>query len=51
MLFLTELPQSRMADFTALKHITYGAAPISPQLLRHCFEIFKCRFSQIYGLT
>jgi acyl-CoA synthetase (AMP-forming)/AMP-acid ligase II len=51
MLLLTELPQARTADFSALKHITYGTAPISPDLLRRCIEIFKCRFCQIYGLT
>jgi long-chain acyl-CoA synthetase len=51
MLFLTELPQARSADFSALRHITYGTAPISPDLLRRCLEIFKCRFSQVYGLT
>src|SRR6266851_4389015 len=51
MLFLTELPQSRTADFSAFKHITYGTAPISPDLLRRSIETFKCRFSQIYGLT
>ena len=51
MLFLTELPQSRTADFSAFKHITYGTAPISPDLLRRCIDIFKCKFCQIYGLT
>jgi len=51
MLFLTELPQSRTADFSALKHIVYGTAPISPDLLRRSLETFKCRFSQLYGLT
>ncbi|MGA3137630.1 MAG: AMP-binding protein [Xanthobacteraceae bacterium] len=51
MLFLCELPQSRTADFSALKHITYGTAPISPEVLRRSIETFKCRFSQIYGLT
>ena len=51
MLFLAELPQSRQADFSALKHITYGTAPISPDLLKRCIETFKCKFSQIYGLT
>jgi acyl-CoA synthetase (AMP-forming)/AMP-acid ligase II len=51
MLFLTELPQSRSADFSAFRHITYGTAPISPDLLRRSLETFKCRFSQIYGLT
>ncbi len=51
MLFLTELPDARTADFSALRHITYGTAPISPDLLRRCLETFKCRFSQLYGLT
>jgi acyl-CoA synthetase (AMP-forming)/AMP-acid ligase II len=51
MLFLTELPQVRNADFSALKHIVYGTAPISPDLLHRCIDIFKCRFCQIYGLT
>jgi acyl-CoA synthetase (AMP-forming)/AMP-acid ligase II len=51
MLFLTELPASRTADFSAFRHITYGTAPISPDLLRRSIETFKCRFSQIYGLT
>jgi acyl-CoA synthetase (AMP-forming)/AMP-acid ligase II len=51
MLFLTELPASRTADFSSLKHITYGTAPISPDLLRRSIETFKCRFSQLYGLT
>jgi len=51
MLFLTELPASRTADFSTLKHITYGTAPISPDLLRRSIETFKCRFSQLYGLT
>jgi len=51
MLFLTELPQSRTADFSALKCIAYGTAPIAPDLLRRSIEIFKCRFLQVYGLT
>lgn len=51
MLFLTELPQSRNADFSSLKHITYGTAPISPDLLKRCIDMFKCTFTQIYGLT
>ncbi len=51
MLFLGELPQSRTGDFSAFKHIIYGTAPISPEVLRRSIDIFKCRFSQIYGLT
>jgi len=51
MLFLTELPQARTADFSSLKHITYGTAPIAPDLLKRCIDMFKCRLNQIYGLT
>jgi fatty-acyl-CoA synthase len=51
MLFVCELPQSKTADFSALKHITYGTAPISAEVLRRSIETFKCRFSQLYGLT
>jgi long-chain acyl-CoA synthetase len=51
MLFLTELPAARTADFSHFKHITYGTAPISPDLLKRCIDIFKCKFTQIYGLT
>jgi len=51
MLFLCQLPESKTADFSALKHITYGTAPISPEVLRRSIETFKCRFSQLYGLT
>jgi long-chain acyl-CoA synthetase len=51
MLFLTELPAARTADFSNFKHITYGTAPISPDLLKRCIDIFKCKFTQIYGLT
>ena len=51
MLFLTELPQARSADFSAFTHVTYGTAPIAPDLLKRCIDIFKCKFCQIYGLT
>jgi acyl-CoA synthetase (AMP-forming)/AMP-acid ligase II len=51
MLLMTELPASRTADFSALKLISYGTAPISPGLLRRSIETFKCRFLQVYGLT
>ena len=48
---LSELPQARGADFSHLKHIAYGAAPMSPDVLRRCIELFGCRFTQFYGLT
>ena len=51
LLFMCELPQSRTADFSALKRIVYGTAPISAEVLRRSIETFKCRFIQVYGLT
>jgi acyl-CoA synthetase (AMP-forming)/AMP-acid ligase II len=47
MQLMTELPASRTADFSALKLITYGTAPISPDLLRRSIETFECRFMQM----
>ena len=51
MLFLTELPEVLQADFSNFRHVVYGTAPIAPDLLQRCIEIFDCRFTQIYGLT
>jgi long-chain acyl-CoA synthetase len=51
LLFLTQLPQSGSADFSALKSIVYGASPISQDLLKLSIETFGCRFTQVYGLT
>ena len=48
---LSELAQARGTDFLHLKHIAYGAAPMSPAVLRRCIEAFGCRFTQFYGLT
>lgn len=48
---LAELPQARTADFQHLKHIAYGAAPMSPDVMRRCLALFGCRFTQFYGLT
>ena len=48
---LSELPQARGADFSHLKHIAYGAAPMSPDVLARCIALFGCRFTQFYGLT
>jgi len=51
LLFMTQLPDVEQADFAALKNIVYGASPISQDLLRRSIEIFRCRFTQVYGLT
>ncbi len=39
------------ADYGPLRHILYGASPISGTLLRQAKEKFSCDFTQAYGLT
>ncbi|HET9782257.1 MAG TPA: AMP-binding protein [Candidatus Dormibacteraeota bacterium] len=51
LLFLTSLPESQGADYSALKNIAYGASPITPELLKRAIATFQCRFTQVYGLT
>ena len=51
LLFLTSLPESQGADYSNLKNIAYGASPITPELLKRSIDTFKCRFTQVYGLT
>jgi long-chain acyl-CoA synthetase len=51
LLFLTSLPESQGADYSALRNIAYGASPITPELLKRAIDTFGCRFTQVYGLT
>ena len=38
-------------SFPALRHILYGAAPISPEVLTGAAKLFDCQFTQAFGLT
>ena len=51
LLFVTSLPESQGADYSALRNIAYGASPITPELLKRSIQTFGCRFTQVYGLT
>ncbi len=51
LLFLSQLPGIESADFSHLRRILYGASPITPELLTRCIELFRCEFTQVYGLT
>ena len=44
-------PRCAGVDFSRLKYILYGAAPIPLELLRQCIDMFKCEFIQAYGMT
>lgn len=44
-------PLCKEVDFSSLKTVIYGAAPISPDLLHDALETFGCEFVQSYGMT
>ncbi|MFK8021560.1 MAG: long-chain-fatty-acid--CoA ligase [Pseudomonadales bacterium] len=46
-----QIPGIRDRDFSKLKQISYGAAPISETLLCEANDVFQCDFAQIYGMT
>ncbi len=50
-LILVQHPKAKETDFSSLKTILYGAAPIPLDLLRIAMETFHCEFVQAYGLT
>jgi long-chain acyl-CoA synthetase len=49
--FLLMMPSVHDADFSCLRMIAYGAAPITDQVLKDCLATFGCDFVQLYGLT
>ena len=46
---LVEHPRAAQGNYDALHGILYGAAPMSPTLLRRAMDIFKCDFIQAFG--
>lgn len=44
-------PRARTTDFSCLKHLLYGSAPIPPELLREAMDVIGCGFVQVYGMT
>jgi len=49
--FLLHQPDIDSYDLSSLRHLTYGASPIAPDLLRRAMKVFDCSFGQGYGLT
>jgi len=44
-------PRARQVDYSRLRCVQYGAAPMPIDLLRECLEVFGCGFCQQYGMT
>jgi long-chain acyl-CoA synthetase len=49
--FLLQMPNVGDIDFSTLESLTYGASPISEDVLRRAMSTFGCKFVQAYGLT
>jgi acyl-CoA synthetase (AMP-forming)/AMP-acid ligase II len=49
--FLVASPEAATADFSSLRHIIYGASPISESLMVRAHRLFGAALSQSYGLT
>ncbi|MEK6407761.1 MAG: fatty acid--CoA ligase [Acidobacteriota bacterium] len=49
--FLLQQPDLASYDLSSLRHMTYGASPIAPDLLRRAMKVLNCEFAQGYGLT
>lgn len=49
--FLMSLPEVRDGDWSHLRYMIYGAAPMPEPVLREATEVLGCKFLQSYGLT
>ncbi|MBV9990501.1 MAG: long-chain-fatty-acid--CoA ligase [Alphaproteobacteria bacterium] len=50
-LFVMQHPKAATTDFSSMKNISYGASPISDEVLLRAKAMFGCGFLQVYGLT
>jgi long-chain acyl-CoA synthetase len=48
---ICEHPSSATADFSSMRMVLHGAAPISTSLLKRSIEVMGCSFAQGYGMT
>jgi len=48
---MLQQPRCTKVDYSRLKYILYGAAPMPLELLRQCIKVFGAEFIQVYGMT
>jgi fatty-acyl-CoA synthase len=48
---LMQAPGIESADLSSMRTLTYGASPISEDLLKRASSRFHCEFVQLYGMT
>ncbi|KQS03656.1 hypothetical protein ASG11_04860 [Sphingomonas sp. Leaf357] len=44
-------PRAQQVDYSRIRTMLYGAAPITPALLREAIATFGCDFAQSYGMS
>lgn len=44
-------PQARQTDFSFLRFVYYGGAPLPAALLAECSAVWRCGFVHMYGMT
>lgn len=49
--YLVDASASTVADWSSVRSLIYGAAPISDTLLSKAMQVLRCNFIQIYGMT
>jgi long-chain acyl-CoA synthetase len=48
---ICEHPSAATADFSSMRMVLHGAAPISTSLLKRSIDVMGCSFAQGYGMT
>jgi O-succinylbenzoate-CoA ligase len=48
---ILEFPDLNSYDLSSLRHISYGAAPMPPALIKRAIEVLKVDFNQSFGQT
>ncbi|MBO2454998.1 long-chain-fatty-acid--CoA ligase [Actinomadura barringtoniae] len=49
--FMCQVPGAADRDYSALRAITYGASPITSEVLRRSLDTFRAPLFQLYGMT
>ncbi|CAN5234264.1 fatty acid--CoA ligase [soil metagenome] len=50
-LFMLQVPNAKDGDYSSLQLMAYGGSPVSETVLQQAFDVFRCDFLQVYGLT
>jgi len=49
--YMLQLPNIEKMDFSHVLHFSVAGAPMAPEHMKRCQEVFKMKFGKAYGLT